>query len=266
MTDNPRIFTPDYYAELRKLEASAWWNAGMRAIALKLLRTVPLPVNGHLLDAGCGSGQTMEWLSRLLPGWNRFGVDLADDAVMSARSIGETVAFASVLSLPLQDSTFDLTICLDVLQHLPIDGGDAMALAEINRVLRPGGILLARTNAQSFPRVAVDRASLYRRYDPAPFKSVLLAAGFRVIRLSRANSLLGLAEVPRELRKRTKDSGSYHGLLSAPRPPRWLDPAKRAILEAEGELIARGFHLPFGRTLFALCQKPVGEGIGAASA
>lgn len=207
-----------------------------------------------MLDAGCGSGQTMTWLADLLPRWERVGVDVAGEAVASARSIGEAVIEASVLSLPFDSASFDLVITLDVLQHLPLDGGDAAALAEMRRVSRPGGTLLIRTNAQSFPRVSEDRASLYRRYDPEPLRRVIEDAGFRILRLGRANSILGLAEIPRELRARRKDAGSYHGLLSAPRAPRRIDRIKRGVIEAEGALLSRGVRLPFGRTLFALCR------------
>jgi SAM-dependent methyltransferase len=254
LTDNPRIFTSDYYADLRKLEAGAWWNAGMRSIAMRLLRSLELPSTGRMLDAGCGSGQTMTWLAELLPRWDRVGVDVAREAVASARSIGEKVSEASVLSLPFGDATFDLAITLDVLQHLPLDGGDSQALTEIRRVLKPGGGLLIRTNAQSFPRLPEDPASLYRRYDPAPLRRIIERAGFDVLRLSRANSILGLAEIPRELRAKQRDSGSYHGLLSAPRAPRRIDRIKRGVIEAEGALLSRGVRLPFGRTLFALCR------------
>ena len=226
----------------------------MRSIGQRLLRSASLPASGRVLDAGCGSGQTMTWLADLLPRWERVGVDVASEAVASARSIGEAVIEASVLSLPFDSASFDLVITLDVLQHLPLDGGDAAALAEMRRVSRPGGTLLIRTNAQSFPRVSEDRASLYRRYDPEPLRRVIEDAGFRILRLGRANSILGLAEIPRELRARRKDAGSYHGLLSAPRAPRRIDRIKRRVIEAEGALLSRGLRLPFGRTLFALCR------------
>lgn len=227
----------------------------MRSIALKLLKSSELSANGHVLDAGCGSGQTMEWLADILPGWQRTGVDLSHDALTAARSIGQTVGAASVLDLPLESDTFDLAISLDVLQHLPLDGGDAKALREIRRVLKPRGVLLIRTNAQSFPRVPADEANLYKRYDPDPLAQILIECGFDILRLSRANSILGLAEIPRELRARGKSNGSYHGLLSAPRAPRRLDSIKQRLLAAEGTLVARGTRLPFGRTLFALCRR-----------
>jgi SAM-dependent methyltransferase len=255
LTEASRIFTPEYYDELRRLEAGAWWNAGMRAIASQLLEAAQLPRRGRVLDAGCGSGQTMAWLKQALPEWEMTGIDVSHDAVLAAASLGESVALASVTDLPFAEKSFGLLVSLDVLQHLPLNGGDAVTLAEFRRVLEPGGILLIRTNSQLFPRVADDALNMYRRYDPDPLRLLLTNAGFDVLRLSRANSLLGLAEIPRELRAR-KNAGrtGYYGLLSKPRRPSPVDAVKREILRLEGSIIARGAALPFGRTLFALCR------------
>ena len=255
LAEASKIFTPEYYDELRRLEAGAWWNAGMREIASRLLDAARLPRRGRVLDAGCGSGQTMAWLKQALPEWEMTGIDVSHDAVRAAASLGESVALASVTDLPFAEKSFGLLVSLDVLQHLPLNGGDAITLAEFRRVLEPGGILLIRTNSQSFPRVADDAVNMYRRYDPEPLRQLLTNAGFDVLRLSRANSLLGLAEIPRELRAR-KDAGKsgYYGLLSKPRRPSPVDAVKRGILRLEGSIIARGAALPFGRTLFALCR------------
>ncbi|MGE5748357.1 MAG: class I SAM-dependent methyltransferase, partial [Gemmatimonas sp.] len=189
------------------------------------------------------------------PEWEMTGIDVSHDAVRAAASLRESVALASVTDLPFAKKSFGLLVSLDVLQHLPLNGGDAVTLAEFRRVLEPGGILLIRTNSQSFPRVADDALNMYRRYDPEPLRHLLTNAGFDVLRLSRANSLLGLAEIPRELRAR-KDAGKtgYYGLLSKPRRPSPVDAVKRGILRLEGSIIARGAALPFGRTLFALCR------------
>ncbi len=252
-TDAPRIFSPEYYAKMRALEAGAWWNAGMRSIAASLLDTVSLSGSGKFLDAGCGSGQSMEWLASRLPQWTGYGIDISQDAVVAASHNGCSVGIGSVLLLPFVDSEFDLVISLDVLQHMPLGGGDLSALREFRRVLSPGGILLVRTNAQSFPRVPDDWAEMYRRYDPEILRETLECAGLDVLRLSRANSILGFAEIPREFRARKVKKGSYYGLLSKPSSG-FLDSTKRRILELEGKLIARGVSLPFGRAIFALCK------------
>ena len=251
----PKIFHPEYYERMRALEAASWWNAGMRDVAERLLRRARLPRRGVLLDAGCGSGQTMEWFRRSHPEWRTVGVDLAKEGLRAARIAGDNqVLGGSVLALPLPDASVDAIISLDVLQHLPLDGGDTEALREFRRVLCPGGWLLVRTNAQSWPRIPDDPAYSFHKYAAPELREVLQAAGFRVDRLGRLNALLGLAEIPRELRGQRRQGAGYVGLLAeVPRPgPTWH--LKRRWLGAEGKLMANGFSLPLGRTLLALAQ------------
>ena len=251
----PRIFTPEYYERMRHLEGLSWWNAGMRDIAAMLLNDAALPPRGTLLDVGCGSGQTMLWFETMRPGWTAVGLDVAAEGLTAAHGIGALVCRASALQLPFATATLDLAITLDVLQHLPLDGGDVEALREIRRVLKPGGYMFLRTNAQAFPHTTDDRAFHFRKYRPRELRARLAQAGFAVIRLSRVNSLLGLAEIPRELRARRAGPG-YHGLLAEPAQgsPDWRYHAKRGWLTVEGRLIRGGLSLPFGRSIVALCQ------------
>ena len=256
--DAPRIFSPEYYARMRELEGSAWWNAGMRDIAQALLSMSALPRHGFLVDAGCGSGQTMSWFLSANSGWNAWGGDVATDGVRAAGESGLTVSAADVMQLPLRNELADLVISFDVLQHLPLDGGDIAALNEFYRVLKPGGLFLLRTNSQSWPKTEDDPANQFRKYDPYALALRLRQAGFEISRLSRANALLGLAEVKREL-KATKESGfGYHGILAnAKEKSRIGRTLKRALLGIEGAAIARGARLPFGRSIVAVCRKPL---------
>jgi len=250
----PRIFTPEYYARMRELEAGGWWNAAMRDIAGQLLRDVRVPTTGTVLDVGCGSGQTLAWFDRMFGSWRALGCDIASDAVIAARRLGFEIAQASALALPYPTASADVVISLDVLQHLPLEGGDATALDEMRRVLRPSGWLLVRTNAQSFPRSADDHEYQFHRYEPGELRAKLVAAGFAVHRLSRVNALLGLAEIPRELRARRTQTAEYHGILATSNGhPSWTSTAKRAWLRVEGEAVRRGVRLPAGRTIVALC-------------
>ena len=250
----PRIFTAEYYARMRDLEAGSWWNAGMRDLAGLLLRDVDLPARGTLLDVGCGSGQTLTWFNRLFGSWRTLGCDISVDAVAAARRLGVDIALASALELPYPSRSADVVISLDVLQHVPLGGGDLTALAEMRRVLRPGGWLFVRTNAQSFPYSDDDHEYQFHRYQPAELREKLQAAGFVVRRLSRVNALLGLAEIPRELRARRVQSAEYHGILATSSGLGSRASAmKRAWLRVESEAVRRGVRLPAGRTIVALC-------------
>ena len=241
---------------MRDLEEGSWWNAGMRDVAALLLHLARLPPDGVLLDVGCGSGQTMTWFERGHPGWRAVGIDVASEGLAAARDRGvNAVARASALELPFRSESVNLVITLDVLQHVPLGGGDAKALAEIARVLKPGGYVFVRTNAQAFPHTPDDLAFQFHKYQPEELNAKLAAAGMRVIRLSRVNAVLGLAEIPRELRVR-KQAHSYHGILAEPRPASRLSSRlKRGWLRWEGWVVRRGGRWPLGRTIVALCQR-----------
>jgi SAM-dependent methyltransferase len=251
----PRVFTPEYYARMRDLENRSWWNAAMRDIAVMLLSRAHIPARGMMLDAGCGSGQTMSWFIGQWPKWSATGVDVALDALAAARHAGLTVQRASILALPFPNRSFDLVLTQDVLQHLPLDGGDQTALMECARVLRVGGTILVRTNAQTIPRAEDDLAFSFRKYEPHDLRAKLEVAGFEVIILGRVNVLPGLAEIPRDLRANRNEASSYHGILGDARgtdtvPGRLL----RGWLGLEGRALAAGWQLPLGRTMFALCR------------
>jgi SAM-dependent methyltransferase len=252
----PRIFTREYYARMRDLESGGWWNAGMRDVAAMLLQDAELPASGTLLDIGCGSGQTMAWFLEEHPGWSAIGIDIAPDGVAAARFLGlENVLLASALDLPLASEAMDLAVTLDVLQHLPLDGGDNTALREMHRVLKPGGHLFLRTNAQAFPRTSDDREFNFHKFQAEELQAKLEDAGFTVVRLSRLNAVLGLAEIPRELRATRSGGAGYHGILAQPSTSRSLGAAmKRGWLCLEGQAVRRGWRLPVGRTIVALCR------------
>lgn len=252
----PLIFTSEYYQRMRDLETAGWWNAGMREVAMRLLRSAGLPEQGLLVDVGCGSGQSMAWFLADHPGWSAIGLDVSEHGLSSATQHGLAVHKASALDLPLRSGSADLVLCLDVLQHLPLDGGDRRALAEMRRVLRPGGIAFLRTNAQAFPATVDDPAHQFHKYRTGELRSKIEDAGFSPLRLSRLNALLGLAEIPRELRMRRREGAGYHGILATPSRGGRLDAMKRAWLRAEGRLVQAGIRLPAGRTLLALCRAP----------
>jgi SAM-dependent methyltransferase len=83
-----------------------------------------------VLDAGCGEGVLVdEYAGRL----TIVGLD--------ASYSSERVTRGSLTALPYRDGEFDRALCLDVLEHLSFDE-QPRALAELWRVLKPGGRLL----------------------------------------------------------------------------------------------------------------------------
>lgn len=249
---SPQPRTPEYFARMRALEAQSWWNAGMRDVAARLLALAALGDNCTVLDVGCGSGQTLAWLQRTHANWTTIGLDVSREALFDARGEDIDLVLASATSIPLAHASTDLIVTLDVLHHLPVDGGDIAALREMRRIMKPGGYLLFRTNAQSFPRKADDMTSSYRKYEPSDLRRKLVAAGFEILRMSRLNAALGMAEIPRELRARRRGDAGI--LAPEPTVPGRVDALKRAWLNLEGSAVLAGWRLPLGRSIVGLCR------------
>src|SRR6185437_5123750 len=92
-----------------------------------------------VLDLGCGAGM-LALLKR--KGVTLTGVDLSAECALAARRNGYDATFTTELSsLPFAAASFDYVVSLDVLGHIEADEKDAV-LAEIKRVLRPGGVTL----------------------------------------------------------------------------------------------------------------------------
>ena len=105
----------------------------------------------HLLDVGCGPG---DFLARLASAGHRgalAGSDLSSGMVAQAHKRVPTAAFtvADAARLPLPDAAFDVVTARHMLYHV---ADIPAALAEMRRVLRPGGGFLAVTNASDYMR------------------------------------------------------------------------------------------------------------------
>lgn len=83
-----KIFSSEYYDQLYRVEARHWWSLGMRQIEGALVRGCVRPRPRVVLDAGCGTGITLEWLRALGDGQAIFGVELAPQAIAYCRTRG----------------------------------------------------------------------------------------------------------------------------------------------------------------------------------
>lgn len=100
---------------------------------------------GSILDAGCGSGIVSRYLSERFPTARVVGCDSSEHRVRQAADAARgrrNLEFAAqdLRKLGFSDATFDSAVCRFVLQHLEPEG-QRSALAELHRVLKPGGSL-----------------------------------------------------------------------------------------------------------------------------
>ena len=154
-----------------------------------------------------------------------------------ARGVGPVVD-AKLERLPFADGEFDFAVSLDVLEHLP---DERPGLAELRRVIRPGGALIATVPAH--PRMWSKHDDLnhhFRRYTRETMAAVAAAAGWRASTMSHFNTML----LPFALAARRFDSGD--GLSIPPAP---VNAALRGILQLERLALRSGLRLPVGLSL-----------------
>ncbi len=235
---------PAEYALMDAAEDRMWWY---RALHAHLVRAVG-PMNGRVLDAGCGTGGFLTALGTQRPDLTRIGLEWDSAAAHRARSKSTAaIARGSVNAVPFADGQFDAVVSADVLCHAAVD--PPATLKELHRVLRPGGSLVLNLPAYRWLLSAHDRqVHNARRFTARATARLLRQAGFIHIRAGYWNGLLlPLMIVQRKIFARGDSVSDV-----APFPP-WLDVTLHAVTKFERNL---PLGLPFGGSVLALAERP----------
>lgn len=138
--DDPSGLAPVLYPD-----SPPWFNQRIDDLQSRAIRRVitlaALPASTRILDVGCGTGR---WLRRYEQfGFRPTGVDATVGMLRLARERGTAAALTAgeAHRLPFRDATFDAVSDITVTQHIPASL-QVPALAEMMRVLRPGGCLI----------------------------------------------------------------------------------------------------------------------------
>ncbi|TVQ12219.1 MAG: 3-demethylubiquinone-9 3-O-methyltransferase [Leptolyngbya sp. DLM2.Bin27] len=130
-------------------QAHRWWDATATIAPLNRLnplrfkyfdQIVPSWQGLKVLDVGCGGGFTCEFLAHLQA--QVWGIDQSARCIAAAQTHAEagglpiTYRCGVAEALPFESAAFDVVVCVDVLEHV---ADPQRAVAEVSRVLRPGG-------------------------------------------------------------------------------------------------------------------------------
>lgn len=142
-----------------------------------------------VLEVGCGTGLILRRVAAFAR--TARGVDLSPGMLAQARARGLDVAEASATALPFPDGSFDVVCSFKVLPHVrEID----RALAEMARVARPGGVVIAELyNPYSLRALLkrlgppgrvgheTDESQVYTRFDPPHRLGAIRPPGTRLV-------------------------------------------------------------------------------------
>jgi ubiquinone/menaquinone biosynthesis C-methylase UbiE len=101
-----------------------------------------------VLDVGCGNGRYLEALHSRGHRGVVVGADLSAGMLQTARAAAGDgpLLVTDAQTMPFADASFDAALAMHMLYHVP---DRAAALAEMRRVVRPGGVALALTNSEA---------------------------------------------------------------------------------------------------------------------
>ena len=109
------------------------WRSGQERRLALIRAWVPLE-NRYILDIGCGIGQYVAAFRRYSS--HVYGFDVAPERVKEGAKTLPNLMLASSDALPYPDASFDVIVLNEVIEHVR---DDRATMAEIARVLRPGG-------------------------------------------------------------------------------------------------------------------------------
>lgn len=140
--------------------ATHWWYTNRIRLFKRELQQAGINLTSHVLDIGTASGNDLQMLMEA--GFtNVEGIEPDIDAISFCRYKGfSRITQGSLPEMPFEDSSFDLVVATDILEHVD---NDALGVREIARVLKPGGRVLITVPAFQSMWGLQDTISLHKR-------------------------------------------------------------------------------------------------------
>lgn len=171
-------FPADRYTTLGTIDRNHFWFVARRELVRWLVREFAPDDMSLLVDAGCGSGLNLSWLSGF--GGTVLGADIwaGRGSALHGGALHGKLTRADVTRMPLADASADAVMALDVLEHVD----DHAAARELHRILKPQGVLLVTVPAFSWLwSFRDDDAGHLRRYKLGEISELLRGAGFELL-------------------------------------------------------------------------------------
>ncbi len=163
--------------------------ASRREAVSQLARYLP-GANAVILDIGCSSGFLLTDLRAAFPAAQVMGADVILGPLLHLAETQPEIPLLhfDLTCCPLPDSCVDAVVLLNVLEHIE---DDSLAVRQVFRILKPGGIAVIEVPAGPELYDIYDELLMhYRRYRSAELQRLIRGAGFAVLRQSHLGFLL----------------------------------------------------------------------------
>ena len=180
-----------------KLCSSPEWAAHIQGEILPAL-TQHADLGADMIEIGPGPGAATEWLRHRVRRLTAQEVDQAAAEALAGKYAGGNVAVvvgdATDLSFP--DESFDSAGSFTMLHHVPTQALQNKILAQVLRVLKPGGVLIASDSLASNDLHHFHAGDTYNPVDPAWLLGRLQTLGFGEITIMVDETLKFVARKP----------------------------------------------------------------------
>jgi SAM-dependent methyltransferase len=179
-----------------KLCGSEEWAADLRAQILPVV-TTGISLGQDMLEIGPGPGAATAWLLERVGHLTALEADEAAAARLAARYPGSvTVDIGDATQMPYGDESFDSVGSFTMLHHVPTAAAQHQILAEVLRVLRPGGWLAGSDSLASNDLHCFHHDDTYNPAEPSTLLVWLRALGFTPITITVGDELMFTACKP----------------------------------------------------------------------
>jgi SAM-dependent methyltransferase len=185
--------------EHARLCSSPEWARTLQTEVLPLLcRDADL--GAVMLEVGPGPGAATGWLSERVTSLVAVEADPQAAQALARAHAGTNVEVLArdAGTLPFGDGHFDSAGAFTMLHHIPTAAGQNAVLAEILRVLRPGGVLIASDSLPSDRLHHFHEADTYNPVEPGTLLTRLATLGFSDIAIRVGRGLTFVAHKPPE--------------------------------------------------------------------
>lgn len=239
----------ELFVEMYKVETQHWWFVARRKIIASIIDGLSLGSDSKIMDAGCGNGDNLEFLSKY---GELVAIEREDNALERAKSrqIGKVVKGELPDNFPSDiNKENDLIVLLDVLEHID---DDEKSLSMLKNWAKNNARLLITVPAYQFLWTRHDELHHHkRRYTVGQLKKIIENNGWKVNYISYFNSFLFPLALMVRLKDKVFPPSKIDGLNM---PNRYINLLFEKIFSLEASALGR-FSFPFGLSIIVVAEK-----------